>query len=394
MDHPTPDHDLLLKGGHVIDPQNHVDGPMDVAIKGNQIVAVAPDIPPSPTGKVIPVDGLYVTPGLIDLHVHVYGYSGWLFPDEQTLSNGVTTVVDAGGAGWKSFEDFKDRIIDPSKTRVLAFLNIVGAGMVEHAEQDVTEMEPVPAAEMIRTYPDLLVGVKTAHFGGPGWEAVDRAVQAGELSQTPAMVDFWPQPTRRYEDLLLRHLRPADMHTHVFASHIPLLDERGFVQDYAWEARRRGVLFDVGHGSISLCFRHAVPAVKQGFLPDSISTDLHRRSALLPHATMMTTLSKFLNLGLPLSEVILRATVNPARQIHRPELGTLSVGAAADVAVLEVLEGRFGFVDGSRAKMQGKQRLQCVLTLRNGEVVWDLNGLSCPDWEAGEEGKATDVLRK
>ncbi|MFQ6039371.1 MAG: amidohydrolase/deacetylase family metallohydrolase [Candidatus Poribacteria bacterium] len=374
-------YDMLLKGGHVIDPSNNIDGAMDVAIKGNKIAQVAEDIPPSQAGKIINVSGLYVTPGLIDIHVHLYGYAGWLFPDFHSFSNGVTTVVDAGGPGWKSFEEFKERIIDKSRTRVLALLNIVGAGMLGAVEQDVSEMKPILTAEMIKKYPEDIVGAKTAHFGGPGWEAVDGAVKAAEMSDTIAMADFRPMPTRSYKDLILSHLRPGDIHTHMYAQHIPLLNEQGVVNDYVWGAKERGIIFDVGHGAGSFWWRVAVPAMKQGFVPDSISTDRHKVSALIPNASMMITMSKFLNMGMSLREVILRSTVNPARIIRRPELGTLSVGADADVAVIELLKGDFGFVDSGHAKMRGTQKLQASLTIRNGEIVWDLNGLSWPDWE-------------
>jgi dihydroorotase len=382
-------YDLLLKGGHVIDPSNNIDELMDVAIKEKKITQVAKDIPSSQTKKIINVTGLYVTPGLIDIHVHLYGYVGWLFPDFHSFSNGVTTVVDAGGAGWKSFEEFKRTIIDTSRTRVLALLNIVGAGMLGAVEQDVSEMDPIPTAEMIKKYPDLIVGSKTAHFGGPGWEAVDGAVKAAEMSGTFAMADCSPKPTRSYKDLILSHLRPGDIHTHMYAQHIPLLNEQGIVNDYVWEARERGTIFDVGHGAGSFWWRVAVPAMKQGFVPDSISTDRHKVSSLLPNAAMMITMSKFLNMGMPLSEVILRSTVKPAKIIRRPELGTLNVGADADVAVIELLKGDFGFVDSGHAKMRGTQKLQASLTIRNGEIVWDLNGLSWPDWETA--GKYTVV---
>ncbi|HIE26154.1 TPA: amidohydrolase/deacetylase family metallohydrolase [Candidatus Poribacteria bacterium] len=374
-------YDLLLKDGHVIDPSNNIDKSMDVAIRGNKIAQVAEDISSSQARKIINVSGLYVTPGLIDIHVHLCGYAGWLFPDFHSFSNGVTTVVDAGGPGWKSFEEFKKSIIDTSKTRVLTLLNIVGAGMLGAVEQDVSEMEPIPAAEMIKKYPKDIVGAKTAHFMGSGWEAVDGAVRAAEMSGTIAMADFRPMPTRSYKDLLLSHLRPGDIHTHMYAQHIPLLNEQGVVNDYVWKARERGIIFDVGHGVGSFWWRVAVPAMKQGFVPDSISTDRHKASALIPNASMMITMSKFLNMGMPLPEVILRSTVNPARIIRRPELGTLSVGADADVAVIELLKGDFGFVDSGHAKMCGTQKLQASLTIRNGEIVWDLNGLSWPDWE-------------
>jgi len=317
------------------------------------------------------------------MHTHVYGVTEWMFPDGHALPNGTTTVVDAGSVGWKGFEEFKDMIIDRSITRVLAFLNIAGGGMLgdKKAEQDVRDMDPVSVAEMIRKHPDVLVGVKSAHFGGAGWESADKAVEAGELSGTPVMIDFAPKPTRSYKDLLLKHLRPGDIYTHMYAQHIPLLDENGSVNTYVREARDRGIIFDLGHGAGSFWFRIAIPAIEQGFGPDSISTDIHKHSILIPNVTMMTTMSKLLNMGMSVQEVIFRSTVTPAAEISHPELGTLGVGSDADVAVIAVLKGDFGFVDSGHAKMRGDRRLQCMLTLRNGKVVWDLNGLSWPDWE-------------
>ena len=379
-------YDLLLRGGHVVDPANGRNGVMDVAVTGGKIAAVAGSIPADDAARIVRVDGLLVTPGLLDIHVHAYGgYDGWLFPDLPAFSNGVTTVVDAGGAGWKSFDHFRETIIARSRSRVLAFLNIVGAGMLGAVEQDVAEMEPLPCAEMVREHRDVIVGVKTAHFGGLGWEAVDRAVEAAELSGTMAMVDFAPRPTRSYRDLLLEHLRPGDIHTHVYAQHIPSLDDAKRVHDYMREARSRGVLFDLGHGAGSFWWRIAVPAVRQDFPPDTVSTDLHKVSALMPNATMTTTMSKCLALGMSVEEVIRRSTVEPARAIRRPELGTLSVGADADIGVLELVQGEFGFVDSGRARMRGHQRFECALTARAGEIVWDRNGLSRPDWEAAGE---------
>lgn len=381
---------LLLKGGHVIDPANKIDGVRDVAIREGRIARVAEGIPSSQAEKVVDVAGCCVTPGLLDIHVHVFGYAGWLFSDTHAFPNGVTTVVDTGGAGYKSFEAFRETVLPQAKTRIFALLNIVGAGMLGAVEQDVSEMKPVPAAEMIRKYPDVLIGSKTAHFQGPGWEAVDGAVEAAALSGTFAMIDFAPKPARSYKELLLRRLRPGDIHTHLYAKHIPLLDEDRKVNGYVREARDRGVLFDLGHGAGSFWFRIAVPAMKQGFWPDSISTDLHKSSALIPNATMPVTMSKMLNMRMPLQEVILRSTAEPARMIRRPELGTLSVGAEADVAAFRIEEGAFGFVDSGRAKMRGTRRLQCVLTVRAGQIVWDLNGLSWPDWETAGN---YDVIR-
>ncbi len=372
-------YDLLLKGGHVIDPKNNVDGPADLVVHDGKVAAVGKDLS-GDAEKVLDVSGLYVTPGLIDIHVHVYGgYRGWLFPDQHAFPNGVTTVVDTGGAGWKDFEDFKETIIDPSATRVLAFINIVGAGMIGSPEQDTSEMEPEPCAEMIRRYPDCVVGSKTAHFQGPGWEAAGGAIEAARLSETLAMMDFAPKPTRSYEELLAR-MSPGDIHTHLYARHIPLLDEGKKVNDYVRKARERGIIFDTGHGSGSFWFRIAEPAMQQGFPPDTISTDLHKSSRLLPNATMLTTMAKFLTLDMPLQEVVYRSTQAPAEVVRRPELGHLSVGAEADVAVLDVVEGDFGFVDSGLNRKQGTQRLACHLTLRAGEVVWDLNGRSFPDY--------------
>lgn len=377
----SKDYNLLLKGGHVIDPANGLNRPLDVAIADGRIAAVAPDIPPEQASKTVEVSGLYVVPGLIDLHMHAFGYKGWLFPDPHALPNGATTVVDAGGAGWKTFQRFRSEIIALSKVRVLAFLNIVGSGMVDEAEQDVNEMDPASTAATIRQHANILVGVKTAHYQPSDWEAIDRAVEAGRLSGTPIMVDSWPKPTCSYRDMLLEHLRPGDIHTHVYAQQFPLLDERGRIAEYVWEARRRGILFDVGHGAGSFWFRVAVPALAQGFWPDTLSTDLHRFSILRPNAHLLAVLSKFLNMGMPLEEVIARTTTAPAAAIGRPELGTLTVGREADVAVLQLEEGRFGFVDSGLARLRGTRRLRCSLTLRAGEVVWDPEGLTTQDWE-------------
>ena len=379
-------YDLTLKGGHVIDPKNQIDGIMDVGIKDRKISAVLPKIPSTESSKTISVTGYYVTPGLIDIHVHVYGgYDGWMFPDVHSFTNGVTTVVDTGGAGWKSFEEFKNTIITKSQTRVLALLNIVGAGMLGAVEQNISEMDPIPCAETVQKYPAYIVGIKTAHFGGPGWEAVDGAIQAGELSNTPVMIDFWPRPTRSYPHLLLEHMRPDDIHTHVYAQHIPILDSNGNIADYMLEARDRGILFDLGHGAGSFWWRVAVPAIKQGFLPDTISTDLHKRSALLPNANMLTTMSKCLNMGMSLKDVLMRSTAKPAQAIHRPKLGHLDINAEADIAVLDLQKGNFGFVDSGHARLQGNQKLQCIMTIRNGQIVWDPNGLSWPNWETAGE---------
>jgi len=299
-------------------------------------------------------------------------------------------MVDAGSGGSADFLDFKRRVIDKSKTRVLAFLNIVDVGMGGDFEQDVSRMDPELAARTAEEYPELIVGIKCAHYwtwqlwdaGHRPWDNVDRAVRAGELCHKPVMVDFWPRPPERsYADLILQHLRPGDIHTHVFAQQFPVLDGDGRVNQVLFEARERGVIFDLGHGMGSFWFRNAVPAIRQGFIPDSIGTDLHTGNVNGPVESMQNVISKLLNMGMTLEDLIMRATIAPAREIGRPDLGTLVVGAVADVAVFQLREGRFGFTDCGKARMTGNQRLECVLTMRGGQVVFDPTGLTMPEWE-------------
>src|SRR5712691_8940069 len=294
----TPHYDLLLKGGHVIDPANHLDGVMDVAVSKGKIEAVQKDIPAAQAGKVVDVSGLYVTPGLIDIHYHV-GHGGaplnWFAPEARAheaplgipadlaLQAGVTTIVDAGTAGADTFVQEKEEVIDHAAVRVLAFLNIVANGMNGGLEQTVDQMVAKKCAETIRKYPDIIVGVKTAHYWTEDpwdaehvpWAAVDRAIECGKSANVPVMFDFWPRPDRNYAELILKKMRPGDIHTHVFAQQFPIILADGKINPIMAEARARGVIFDVGHGAGSFWFRSAVPAAKQGFVPDSMSTDLH-----------------------------------------------------------------------------------------------------------------------
>jgi len=383
-------YDLLLKGGHVIDPKNHIDAVRDVAVEGGRIAAIEENLPASRARKVVDVGGLYVTPGLLDIHVHVFAggmgnsyASGRLsvYPDGFTFRSGVTTVVDAGTSGWRNFPEFKARVIDRARTRVLALLNIVGAGMGGAVEQNKEDMDPKEAADMAKQHPDIIVGFKTAHFAGPEWIAVDNAIEAGKMTDRPIMVDFGMfRPERPFEDLVTKRLRPGDIYTHTYLAAVPMLDARKKVRPYLFEARKRGVIFDVGHGGGSFVWRQAAPAMQQGFVPDSISTDLHYTSMNAGMKDMLNVMSKFLNMGMKLDDVILRSTWNPAKEIKRQELGNLSVGAGADIAVLRLENGKFGFVDVYGARMDGSQKLVAEMTVRDGKVVWDLNGLAREDW--------------
>jgi dihydroorotase len=385
-------YDLLLKGGHVIDPKNNISAVRDVAIAQGKIAAVEQNIPASQARTTIDVSSLYVTPGLVDMHVHVFAGSmnreyigeNCVRPDGFTFRSGVTTVVDAGSSGWRNFGEFRDQIINRAKTRVFAMLNIVGSGMGGRpdVEQNTKDMEPERTAEVARRHKDVVVGIKVAHYAGPEWIAVDRGVEAGKLAGVPVMVDFATfRPERPFQDLVLKHLRPGDIYTHTYLTAVPMLDERGQLLPYLLEAKKRGVIFDVGHGGGSFSFRQAVPAIKQGFTPDSISTDLHVESMNAGMKDMLNVMSKFLNMGVSLDEVIADSTWHPARQIHHEELGHLTVGAGADVAVLRLENGDFGFVDSARLRMRGTRKLVAEMTLRDGRVVWDLNGMSSQDWE-------------
>lgn len=387
-------YDLLLKNGHTIDPLNNIDGKADVAITDGKIAAVGPDIDPALARKVVDVSGLYVTPGIIDIHVHVYhtrepeGLS--VMADSHSFKSGVTTMVDTGTAGAKHFLHFKRTVIDQALTRIFAYVNIVDLGMIGEWEQDIKTMDPELAASVALAHDDVVVGIKTAHYWTklpwdaehPPWAAVDAAVEAGDICKMPVMVDFWPRPPERsYQELILEKMRPGDIHTHVFAQQFPVLDENKQPSKFLFEARERGVIFDVGHGAGSFWFRNAVPAMQNGFVPDSISTDLHVRNVHGVVIDMQTTMNKLLNIGMPLQEVIMRSTVTPAREINHPELGNLSVGAEADVAVFKLHQGEFGYIDCGRAKLIGDKKLECAFTVRAGQVVFDPEGLSMPRWE-------------
>lgn len=386
-------YDLLIQGGHVVDAKNKISAIRDVAVKDGKIAAVSEHIDPLTALKTVSAKGLYVTPGLIDIHVHVYASTGErssyagdnsVWPDGFTFRTGVTTVADAGSSGYKNFEDFKAHIIDRSKTRVLAFINIVGAGMRgPKYEDNLQDMEPGPAAQMAKKYPGLIIGVKTAHYSGPEWTPVENAVKAGTEANIPVMVDFGAnKPERPIDVLLTKKLRPGDIYTHCYSGLRNELDASGKVNPGMIAGRKRGVIFDVGHGGGSFAWRIAVPAIQQGFRPDSISSDLHTSSMNAGMKDMLNIMGKFLAMGMSVDDVIHWSTWNPAREIHHEELGNLSVGSPADIAVLSLEKGTFGFTDMYGARMDGKQRLECQVTIRNGKIVYDLNGLSRPEWKS------------
>ncbi len=382
--------DILLKGGHVIDAKNKIDAPMDVAIADGKILEVAPGLSAEDAGKVIDATGFYVVPGLIDPHTHVFvgsnagfadGFSS-VSPDDITLKAGITTVVDAGTSGWRNFPVFKRQVIDRSITRVLAFLNIAGSGMTGFpSEEDISDMDSRMTALVIGQFPDIIVGVKIGHYRGSEWTPFDRALEAGNMADVPLLVECH-LPLLPLEGILGR-MRPGDIYTHSFCTasdRMCLLDEQLKIRPFVLEAREKGIRFDVGHGGAMFHFAIAVPAMEQGLLPDSFGSDLHRFSMNAGMKNMLDIMSKYLNMGMAIEEIVFRATWNTATSLKREDLGHLSEGAVADIAVLSVREGNFGFIDARGYKMSGDRRLEAELTIRGGKVVWDQNGISAREW--------------
>jgi dihydroorotase len=394
--------DLILKGGRVIDPANEIDKVADVGIKDGKIAEVKAFIDRSAADHVVDVSEFIVTPGLIDIHVHAYTgrvnqgkgfFTASLNADAHFLNSGVTTCVDTGTAGADEIGHFRESVIEQAVTRILAYVNISKPGMGA-PEQTISNFDVDAAGGAAKEYKDVVVGIKTAHYWTshpfddehPAWESVEKAVEAGDVCDMPVMVDFWPRPPERsYPDLLLKKLRPGDIHTHVFARQFPVIDDEGKVEPYMFEARERGIWFDVGHGAASFWYRNGARAIAGGFIPDSISTDLHMGNIRGPVISMLDTMSKCIGMGIPLPEVIYRSTVTPAQAIRRPELGTLSVGAEADIAVLEYKRGEYSLQDCGYTRLDVDGKLDCVLTVRAGKVEYERDGLTVPFWEDAPE---------
>jgi dihydroorotase len=408
-------YNIIIKGGHVIDPKNNIDEVMDVAITRGRpaqaarpatparpgangqpgrpaqpaqpaspaiegkVALVAKNIDPNLGSLVVDAKGMYVTPGLVDLHEHVFPGAGRgdLDPDVVTFRAGVTTAVDAGSSGWKSFPQFKRETIDKAETRVLAFLNIGGQGYWRDEtgrgyESDTSLYNVKEAAETAMKYKDIIVGIKAAHFGGPLYMiAVDRGIAAGKIANIPFMLDG------TMNEAVLNKFRPGDIFTHMYGR--VLVDTTtNKVQQFVIDARKRGVLFDIGFGAASIGFRQALPAFKEGFLPNTLGTDLNYHSYNGSMKNILNVMSTVLAMGMTLPEIIKASTWMPAQAIKHTELGHLSVGAGADVTILSIRPGNFGFWDKDGYKIMGKQRFECELTIRGGNIVYDANGIGVP----------------
>lgn len=382
--------DILIKGGHVIDAKNKIDSRMDVAIADGKILQVSRNIPANNAKKVVDASGYYVAPGLIDLHTHVFvgSKSGFadgfnsVSPDDITLKAGITTVVDAGTSGWRNFPVFKENVIDRSKTRVLSFLNIAGNGMTGFpSEEDINDMDARMTALVIGQFPEIIVGVKIGHYRGSEWTPFDRAMDAARIAKVPLFVECH-LPLLPLEGILDR-MEPGDIYSHTYCKardRTCLLDDQGIIRPYVLEAQKKGVRFDVGHGGGMFHFDIAVPLLEQGIVPNSFGSDLHRFSMNSGMKNMLDIMSKFLNMGMSMEDIIFRATWNSALSIKREDLGNLSEGAVADLVVLSERKGDFGFIDTRGNKMAGDRRLEAELTIREGSVVWDQNGLAAKEW--------------
>ena len=368
-------HDLLLRGATVIDPSQELNEVRDVAVDGDRIAAVEPTID-EPATRVLDLPGRILTPGWIDIHAHLYaGSTTWgIKADPHCLSTGVTTIVDAGSSGWANFLGFAEYISAPARTQMLAFLHISGIGLTYGPLGEMADMryaDPERTAFVIDTWSDICVGVKvrqgTAQVEENGVEPLRLAVEAAAMASKPVMCHIGSGgPLSDVMELM----RPKDIITHCYHGHNEnIIDEGGMVRDEVWQARERGVLFDLGHGGGSFFYNTAKQALAAGFPSDVLSTDIHISSLEDPVWSLPETASKMMNLGLSLTEVVRQSTAAPAAAIGRGgDLGTLKPGTIADLSVFELEEGEFTFTDVRDQVETGSQMLQPVLTVRAGAV--------------------------
>ena len=367
-------HELVIAGGTVIDPRSGVHARLDLAIDDGRIAAVGPNLA-GVAASVIDAAGDLVVPGLVDLHVHVYWGVADLSiePGPNDLARGSTTIVDAGSSGANTFPGFRRYVIEPFAGRILAFLNISATGQIDPFLGELHDLrfaDPERAAAVALANPDVIVGFKvrvSEMLAGPnGLAGLDRALEAGRAAGLPVMVHIGG--TSFDVEEVLGRLRPGDIVTHAYTGWQPgIVTGGGRVVAAAAEARARGVRFDVGHGAGSFTWPIAEAALADGFLPDTISSDLHRFNSAGPVHDLATTLSKFLLLGLPLDEVVAMATAAPAAALGSTSgLGSLAVGAEADVTVLRLEEGRFELTDSAGTTREARQRLVPVAVVRAG----------------------------
>ena len=362
-------YDLILRGGRVIDPSQKLDATNDVAFSQGKVARIGPGLKADAGTDVRDVSGAIVTPGLIDLHTHVYwgGTSLGIDAEEFCRTSGVTTAVDTGSAGPGNFAGFRKHVIESSSVRILAYLHISFAGIFAFSSrimvgesEEMRLMAPRDAVEVAKANRDIVVGIKVrvgAHASGrSGTAPLDVALQVAEEVGIPLMAHI-DEPPPSYEEVIAR-LRPGDVLTHAFRPfpNSPATAQ-GTVKRAVIEARRRGVLFDIGHGKGSFAFKTARAMLANGFMPDTISSDVHALCINGPAFDQVTTMSKFLCLGMPLVDVIGAATVNAAFALQRPELGSFKPGSAGDATILSIKDGRFDYVDVVGEHLAGDRRI-------------------------------------
>ncbi len=381
-----PTYDVLIRQGEVIDPSQNLRGIRDVAVLNGRIATVAEDLSHASARHTLDARGLYVVPGLIDLHVHVYRDHMPLGLDADALcaAGGVTTMLDAGSAGPANFPGFRRDVLERTRTRVLALVNLSRIGLIAANLGELLDRRYADPQGVVRTlgeHPDFAVGVKIRagkHIigeGEQGWANFRDAAAAARMSGTWLMVHIGESPMSIPE--MLEHLQPGDCITHCFkGGSTRVLDESGRVYDEVREAAAVGVVFDVGHGYGSFQWQVAEAALEQGLPPSTISTDLHAMNLHGPVYDMPTTMSKFLLLGLSLEQVVEMSSTRPAAVLGRGgELGTLREGSIADIALLEKRDGRFVFTDSYREERIGRELLVAAATIRGGEIVPGGGGL-------------------
>lgn len=365
--------ELLLRGAHVIDPAQGLDGRLDIRICGNRIVEIAPDLHQNPNAEVVNLLGKYICPGLIDLHGHWYEGSAYGIHPDICVGHGVSTAVDAGTAGFVNFSEFRRNCIDRSSIKVLAFLNISAIGIpvpfVGELE-DFRFARPAETAEVVHKHADVVVGIKLrdgSMTAGHGAEALTLALATAEECGVPLMVHIGKTALTRE---ILRRLRPGDIVTHCFQNRGDGLFDNGVLCPEAVDARKRGVLFDVGHGCGSFSWEAARRGFEYSFWPDTISTDLHRYSVERWAKSLPDVMSKFLHLGMPLRDIVLKTTAAPATAIRKGGLlGKLSLGSPADLFVFEIAEGEFEFEDTHLRRERCQKRINPITLIKDGRKL-------------------------
>jgi dihydroorotase len=369
-------YELLIRGGEVVDPGSGLSGQLDVAVSGGKIAAIEANIDPASASQVIDAAGQYVTPGLIDLHTHVYwGATYWgIDPDPVAARSGVTAWLDVGSSGGYSFPGLRRYVIEPSRAKVFALLNLSSIGLIgpswEFANPDYWDVDL--AHTIVEANRDVILGIKaridSSTTRGVGIAPLPVARELADAVGLPLMTHIGAGPPEIRE--VIPHLRPGDIVTHCFTGNsMRLLDENGKALPEIRELHDAGLILDIGHGTGSFSYDTAERMLDQGMLPDVISTDIHQLAIQGPAFDMPTTMSKFLNLGMSLPEVIERATSKPAAAMRRADLGSLRVGCAADIALFRIEEGDYTFQDVFMEERKGDKLLVNALTIVDGESL-------------------------